>query len=135
MFPNVHVSNTLSSHFLHDREIVSNKHGMAAVSQEHICWQGGAGERGRAECIFRNQGGSFLVYVPTIVMSLWKLMPVVRGQGLLSWVCLYQWKNPHLALGPQSTVRLDHIAEKNLTYEEHINTAGGRWEGIFSHKY
>lgn len=53
-------------------------------------------------------------------------MPVVRGQGPLSWVCVYQWKNTHLASAPQSTVRLDHISEENLPNKEHINAAGGR---------
>lgn len=82
----------------------------------------------REACFSETEGGgeSFLVSVPAIVMSLWKLMPVVRGQGPLSWVCLYQWKNTHLALGPQSTVRLDHISEGNLTNKEHISSAGGR---------
>lgn len=117
MFPNVQVSNTLSSHFLRDRQLcptvaATNQHGCCFARTYMLARQCG-GVRASGERVCRNRGESFLVSVPAIVMSLWKLMPVVRGQGPLSWVCLYQWKNTHLALGPQSAVRLDHISEKN----------------------
>lgn len=128
LFPNEQVSTTLS--FPPWQKIVSNLRSNKPAwllfrKSTHACkvvW-GYEGERGAC---FQKPGRKVFSSLCLLLLCLSeKLMPVVGGQGPLSWLCLYQWKNTHLASGPQSTVRLDHISEENLTYTEHINSAGG----------
>lgn len=77
------------------------------------------------ERVLRNQGESFLVSVPAIVLSPWKLMSVVGRQSVLS--CLYWWKISHPQTDLQSTFAVDSIS-----IETHISPTGCRTELCFA---
>ena len=128
-FPPCSFSTLSPTHFLHDRKqcpvsTVTNQRGCRCARTCKL-----AKQRGRVswakECVLRNQGESFLVSVPGIVLSPWKSMPVVGRQSPLSCVCLYVWKNTHQEIDPQSTFGVDHTSEKCLPIENTLTLLQG----------
>ena len=77
------------------------------------------------ECVLRNQGESFLVSVPAIVLASRRSMSVVVSQSPLSYVSLYQWKNTHKLIDPNSSFKMDHTRGKCLPTENTLTLLQG----------
>lgn len=128
-FPSMQLFNTLPTHFLHDRKqcpvsTATNQSGCPCARACILAKQLWVCELSE-ECVLRNQGESFLVSVPVIVLSPWKVHS-----------CGWKTKPAELCL----TVTVEKYPPTNrptvylqggshfrqiLTYREHINSPAG----------